>query len=376
MWNGEENMSKNKTHEEFLEEFKQKNSHHDIIEIVGKYKNKHTAIECRCKICNKLWSTLPHSLTKYDSGCPDCRYITIANKIRKSHNQFISEMQKINPEITILNEYTGSKSYIKCKCNKCGYIWESKPLYLLRNKGCPNYRKHIDYIHSRTKDYTGSKFGMLTVLSRTINSNGIFYKCLCDCGNYVDIQSSKIKTSTNCGCKDLGSTRGTFVDITGNTYGKLTVLKRVENRNKDLYWLCKCECGSEIVVRGSYLKSGTTQSCGCLCSKGEYNIIQWLQIHNIEFEIHKKFSGLVGINNGKLSYDFYLPQHNLLVEVQGEQHERPIRQFGGEEQFQKQKEHDKRKREYAEVNGYKLLEIWYYDYDRIEEILNKELEVG
>jgi len=38
-------------------------------------------------------------------------------------------------------------------------------------------------------------------------------------------------------------------------------------------------------------------------------------------------------------------------------------------------EHDKRKRDYAEVNGYKLLEIWYYDYDRIEEILNKELEV-
>ena len=44
--------------------------------------------------------------------------------------------------------------------------------------------------------------------------------------------------------------------------------------------------------------------------------------------------------------------------------------------FKKQKEHDKRKRDYAEVNGYKLLEIWYYDYDRIEEILNKELEVG
>ena len=54
---------------------------------------------------------------------------------------------------------------------------------------------------------------------------------------------------------------------------------------------------------------------------------------------------------------------------------RPIRQFGGEEQFKIQQEHDKRKRDYAEANGYKLLEIWYYDYDRIEEILNKELEV-
>ena len=68
--------------------------------------------------------------------------------------------------------------------------------------------------------------------------------------------------------------------------------------------------------------------------------------------------------------------YNILIEAQGQQHITPIRQFGGEEQFQKQKEHDKRKRDYAEANGYKLLEIWYYDYDRIEEILNKELEVG
>ena len=83
----------------------------------------------------------------------------------------------------------------------------------------------------------------------------------------------------------------------------------------------------------------------------------------------------VGVNNGKLSYDFYLPQYNLLTEIQGIQHEKPIEIFGGEEQFKTQQEHDRRKREYAEKNGYKLLEIWYYDYDRIEEILNRELEV-
>ena len=67
--------------------------------------------------------------------------------------------------------------------------------------------------------------------------------------------------------------------------------------------------------------------------------------------------------------------YNLLIEAQGQQHENPIEIFGGEKQFKIQQEHDKRKREYAEKNGYKLLEIWYYDYDRIEEILNRELEV-
>lgn len=67
--------------------------------------------------------------------------------------------------------------------------------------------------------------------------------------------------------------------------------------------------------------------------------------------------------------------YNLLIEAQGQQHITPKELFGGEEQFKIQQEHDKRKRDYAEANGYSLLEIWYYDYDRIEEILNKELEV-
>ena len=47
--------------------------------------------------------------------------------------------------------------------------------------------------------------------------------------------------------------------------------------------------------------------------------------------------------------------------------------FGGEKQFEIQQEHDKRKQEYAKAHDIKLLEIWYYDNDNIEEILNKEL---
>ena len=88
-----------------------------------------------------------------------------------------------------------------------------------------------------------------------------------------------------------------------------------------------------------------------------------------------KFDGLVGVGGKSLTYDFYLPDNNLLIECQGKQHEKPIEYFGGEEQFKIQQEHDKRKREYAEANGYKLLEIWYYDYDNIDEILNREISV-
>ena len=70
-----------------------------------------------------------------------------------------------------------------------------------------------------------------------------------------------------------------------------------------------------------------------------------------------------------------MPSLRVLIEFQGEQHERPIEHFGGQKHFKIQQEHDKRKCEYAKEHGYKLIEIWYYDFDRTEEILTKELNI-
>ena len=60
-------------------------------------------------------------------------------------------------------------------------------------------------------------------------------------------------------------------NLIGYQYGKLTVLERDFNyvfehniKTKRSYWKCRCECGKIITVRGSHLKDGTTQSCGCL----------------------------------------------------------------------------------------------------------------
>lgn len=62
---------------------------------------------------------------------------------------------------------------------------------------------------------------------------------------------------------------GSFIDITGQTFGRLYVVKQVEdqvaqNGRRRKMWLCKCECGNAKVINGDNLKSGYTQSCGCL----------------------------------------------------------------------------------------------------------------
>lgn len=60
-------------------------------------------------------------------------------------------------------------------------------------------------------------------------------------------------------------TQPNFKDLTGQKFGKLTVIKRAEN---DKYgrsmWLCECDCGGKNVVLGYYLKAGRIKSCGCI----------------------------------------------------------------------------------------------------------------
>lgn len=56
-----------------------------------------------------------------------------------------------------------------------------------------------------------------------------------------------------------------FIDLTGQKFNNLLVVKRLENAPKGRpTWLCECECGNQTIVRGSNLKNGAVKSCGCL----------------------------------------------------------------------------------------------------------------
>lgn len=54
-----------------------------------------------------------------------------------------------------------------------------------------------------------------------------------------------------------------FKDLTGQKFGRLTVVSRAENKSGIVYWNCLCECGNLKMIQGCALKSGATVSCGC-----------------------------------------------------------------------------------------------------------------
>ncbi len=58
---------------------------------------------------------------------------------------------------------------------------------------------------------------------------------------------------------------GRFVDLTGQKFGRLTVIKRAKNiKGGRIRWLCQCVCNEYIIVIGNNLQRNHTRSCGCL----------------------------------------------------------------------------------------------------------------
>ena len=344
---------------------------------------------CKCECGNEISVTTSHLKCGHTQSC-GC-----LQKEKAREANFLDLTGQRFGRLTVIKE---ADKYISpqglkfvqwlCKCD-CGNdtIVLATNLKKGTTKSCGCY--NIEQAKKRLfKDLTGQKFGRLTAIKpieNHTNSNGksmmTKWLCRCDCGNECNVQSGNLLSghTLSCGCynKEQASKRS-LINLVGQRFGRLTVLERVENEitssgNSVVMWRCLCDCGEEIIVRSSALLHGYTKSCGCMKSHGEYYVSTYLLSNSINFEKQKKFSDLLGVGGGNLSYDFYLPNHNMLIECQGEQHERPIEYFGGEEQFAIQQEHDKRKREYAKDNGYRLLEISYKDYNNIDNILTKAI---
>lgn len=111
------------------------------------------------------------------------------------------------------------------------------------------------------RNILGQRFGMLEVIARdsTKPDGEATWICKCDCGNTKSIRGSVLVREN--GTKSCGCLIGNPMDLTGEKYGTLTVIKRAENKGKKKMWLCKCDCGNEVIVAGGNLRNGHTQHC-------------------------------------------------------------------------------------------------------------------
>lgn len=196
---------------------------------------------------------------------------------------------------------------------------------------------------SKLIDLTNNKYGRLTVLYKDTNrktNSGSYWICQCDCGNIKSVKSSSLRRGEveSCGClrnekiaqiKRLQSEN----EMIGQRFGKLVVQQRSERKGPrgELYWVCQCDCGNTVEVRGQNLKrtdENRTVSCGCYHrSIGALNILTILQENNIDF-----IEEYVFLDLPKSRFDFAIIENEKiirLIEFDGEQHFHDVPSWGG-----------------------------------------------
>jgi len=295
---------------------------------------------------------------------------------RKTNEQWVKEVKDlVDNEYIFLEEYKGNHTKILTKHEVCEGTYNVTPGAFKRGNRCPYcnpYKKRTtEEFKNIVFNLVGSEYAVLTEYTGHHDRLKMVHDT---CGTEYYITPSdfiKGRRCKECYFRSKVKTNEEWLQQVYSLVGTDYVF--IEDYNGDGTKLTyKHSCGAIGKVTPNNFINGTRCSA-CKESSGEASIRRYLNEKGITFLPQKSFDDLRG--KKLLSYDFYIPSHEVLIEFQGVQHYYPIDFFGGKSTFSKQKEHDYLKREYACSRGFKLIEIPYiYDsYDKVKELLDNTM---
>lgn len=252
-----------------------------------------------------------------------------------------------------------------CKCD-CGKEKTILTTQLTRGttQSCGCLQKERTRLANQSENLIGQKYGRLTVVERLPNSSK--WKCLCECGNYVEVTTNHLKQNhtRSCGClqKDIMHDIH-FKSHVGKKYGMLKVISLDTEKStpKEKYYWCECECGNKKSINQTNFYREII-SCGCFKkSKGEFKISQILKDYEIPFTTEQTFNSCINPKTNKhLRFDFYV-NNSYLIEYNGIQHYDQNK--GWDEALEDIQERDQVKIEWAKKHNIPLIIIPYTKYD-------------
>lgn len=317
-----------------------------------------------------------HLRSKY--GCPRCRCEKvrvpvdrrISGMIDKAKDKFnnkfdyskVDSVSKFSDQVTIVCPKHGSfrttiKSHLHSLygCAMCGneHAVENKTKY----RDLVSIIPHVRAIHGDRYEY----------LAYDIQTKIIRFSCK------HGINEQELRTHlSGRGCKACGYDR---MRMSSQDFLRRAKLVHPEGYEYNLDEFAtvndkitiRHSCGHQYRGRVSNHLSG--QGCiRCKSSVGENKVAEWLTDKRIRVVHQFKIEGY------RYRYDFYLPDLNILIEYDGEQHYRPIDYFGGQVGFQRNQTNDQIKNELAKAYGYSLIRIPFNQLANLEIFLSRAID--
>lgn len=286
------------------------------------YVGAHVKLLIKCKKHGSFLIPPTRHLKKNGKGgCKFCQSEKTSKRCRKSKSQFIKDAKKVHGDRYdySLVDYKTAKDKVKIICKIHGLFKTTPDTHINKKRSCPSCGEKIKKQKSDKRALTQEEF-----ISKARRVHGNKY-------NY-----------------------------------DLTLYEKFHKR-------IKIKCKKHGVFKQS--PSSHLSGCGCpFCksSKGEIRIEKYLKSKQIKYIKEAKFDNCK--NKRCLPFDFYLPDHCLLIEYDGEQHFKPVATFGGKKTFTENKKRSKIKNKFSTREGINLLRIPYFKFDNIEPMIDKMIE--
>ena len=356
-------MTKRKTTEEFIEDAKKVHGDKYDYSLV-EYKNAYSKIKIICPIHGEFEQEASSHLR---SNCNKC---SIDDK-KGNTLDFIEKSKNIydNKYDYSLVEYITNNKKVKIICPEHG-IFEQIPRTHISGSGCrlcynDKRTKNTDFFIEKGNKIHNNKYDY-SLVNYTHNNNKV--KIICPIHGIFE-QKPNIHL-IGCGC-----VKCSIDDKKSNTSDFIEKCKKIHDNKYD-YSLVEYET-AQIKVKIICPEHGVfnitphnhlfSKGCPkCHKSKNEIVVEKYLINKNIRYIAQKTFNDC--IYKRKLPFDFYLPNHNICIEYDGQQHFNSISIWGGDEAFVKNKIRDEIKNEYCKNNNIRLIRIKYDE--NVEEKLN------
>lgn len=328
-----------------------------------------------CIICNKhgeFWQTPNDHLS--GCGCPECFDKEIRGKSKKlSQEEFIEKAKKVHRDKYDYSkvEYINILTKVCIICPEHGEFWQT-PNDHLSGRGCPecshrSYKYTTEEFIIKAREVHGWKYDYSKVEYKSKNEP-ICIICP-EHGEFWQMPSTHLKSKHGCP-KCFSKSNGYKKRLTLESF-----IKSAEKIHNDKYDYSKVDYkNTETKVciicpeHGEFWQTPhnhISKKQGCpFCNESHLvkEIKQFLVDNDIDFEQEKTFNWLK--YKKKMRLDFYLPDYNIAIECQGEQHFKKFRWEKDEKNLNIRIKRDKIKKELCEQHNIK---IKYYSYKNFNE---------
>lgn len=344
--------------------------------VLSEYKNSVTRIKMRHEVCGTDYEAYPGNITSHHSGCPICGAKKRGNPL-KNTSQVKKELDECtNGEYTMLSPYRGTNKIITLVHRKCGYHWKTCINSVInRGQRCPNCGHHRKLTTEDFKQQVLDAIGKdYTVLSEYKNNHTKIKMRHEVCGTEYEAYPGNIAHHHIRCPKCFGTPRYTQEEaqqiITDKLGPEFKLVSGYKNAIKKII-IEHVSMKHTFTTRLVTILQGQISCPICNESHMESLTRQYLISHNITFESQKRFPDCR--YKRELPFDFYIPEDNTLIELDGGQHFKKVPYFDHYEGLPERTRRDTIKDKYCTDKGINLIIIGYSELDNLTNDLDKYL---